>query len=115
MNPPKENVPPSRFSTEAILPTDKAQDLLRVLMEGVPDAIFMLDPKGNVGTWNSGAANMKQYAADEIVGRHFSVFYSPEQVAAGEPDRALEIASRQGVFQGKVGGYEKVRRSFGRV
>ena len=50
----------------------------------------MLDPKGNVGTWNSGAANMKQHAADEILGRHFSVFYSPEQVAAGEPERALE-------------------------
>src|SRR5260370_28309599 len=98
---------PSRLdgATEAQLPLptgiheDQARDLLRVLMDGVPDAIMMLDSHGNVTTWNTGATRMKQYAADEIVGRHFSVFYSPEQIASGAPERALEIAARVGTFE----------------
>jgi PAS domain S-box-containing protein len=72
---------------------------MRVLMDGVPDAVFMLDPRGNVMTWNAGAARMKQYSVDEIVGKHFSIFYPPEQIAAGAPDRALEAARLHGTFE----------------
>jgi PAS domain S-box-containing protein len=59
-------------------------------------AIFMLDPEGRVATWNEGAHRLKQYAEAEIVGRHFSVFYPPEAVAAGRPALLLGIAERAG-------------------
>ncbi|MBL8554265.1 MAG: PAS domain S-box protein [Phenylobacterium sp.] len=71
----------------------------RLLVEGVVDyAIFMLDPNGVVTNWNRGAERIKGYAADEIVGRHFSNFYTPEDRAAGVPARALETALRDGRF-----------------
>ena len=76
-----------------------APELLRVLMDGVPDAIIMLDAHGHVMTWNSGAAHMKQYAAEEIVGRHYSIFYPLDQIEAGAPQHALEMARRRGTFQ----------------
>lgn len=59
-------------------------------------AILMLDPSGVVITWNAGAHRIKGYAADEIVGRHFSAFYLPADVAAGLPERHLEVAARDG-------------------
>ncbi len=67
------------------------------MVESVRDyAIFMLDPSGVVTTWNRGAERLKQYHADEIIGRHFSEFYPPEDVAAGKPERELEIALAEG-------------------
>ena len=67
------------------------------LVAAVEDyAIFMLSPEGRVASWNSGAQRIKQYAADEILGRHFSVFYPPEEVIAGVCDRLLERAAREG-------------------
>jgi diguanylate cyclase (GGDEF)-like protein/PAS domain S-box-containing protein len=75
-------------------------DLLGLLVAGTTDyAIFMLDTGGNVATWNAGAQRFKGYHADEIVGRHFSVFYSPEDVAAGKPERELAIAAAEGHVQ----------------
>ena len=72
-------------------------DHLRLLVESQPDyAIFLLDPSGHVLTWNGGARRLKGYAADEIIGRHFSVFYPPEQVAEGVPERILEAARLTG-------------------
>ena len=59
-------------------------------------AIFMLSPEGKVESWNAGAARIKGYAADEIVGRHFSAFYSPEDAANGLPRRHLERAAADG-------------------
>jgi PAS domain S-box-containing protein len=71
----------------------------RLLVEGVTDyAIYMLDPEGRVATWNRGAARIKGYKAKEIVGKHFSVFYTLEDQAAGLPRRALEIARREKHF-----------------
>jgi PAS domain S-box-containing protein len=71
--------------------------LYRLLVESVQDyAIFALDRTGNVLTWSSGAARLKGYTRTEILGRHFSVFYPPEDVAAGKPARELEEASRVG-------------------
>lgn len=65
----------------------------RLLVEQIRDyAIFMLDPQGRIRTWNLGAERIKGYAAEEIIGQHFSRFYSAEDVAAGKPDRELQSA-----------------------
>jgi PAS domain S-box-containing protein len=71
----------------------------RLLVEGITDfAICMLDPEGRVTNWNKGAERIKGYKAKDIVGQHFSVFYTPEDRAAGLPQRALEIARKQKHF-----------------
>jgi PAS domain S-box-containing protein len=62
-------------------------------------AIFMLDPEGIVTTWNAGAQRLKGYAEHEIIGRHFSEFYTEEDRASGLPWRALDIAAREGRFE----------------
>jgi PAS domain S-box-containing protein len=69
----------------------------RLLVESVKDyAILMLAPDGIVVSWNGGAERVNGYAAEEILGRHFSVFYVPDDVASGKPDRLLEQAARAG-------------------
>jgi len=74
-----------------------AQDLLgKLVAESRDYAIFMLDVDGNVASRNTGAERCKGYRAEEIIGRHFSVFYPPEDVAAGKPPRELEIAAEDG-------------------
>ncbi|MFM0514103.1 PAS domain-containing sensor histidine kinase [Paraburkholderia sp. RL17-373-BIF-A] len=73
------------------------EDRYQLLIDAVQDyAIFMLDPAGRVASWNSGARKIKGYAADEIIGRHFSIFYTPEDVAADKPGRELVLATTQG-------------------
>src|SRR3954470_6932746 len=75
-------------------PTD-AQ--FRVLVESVTDyAIFLLDPGGRVMSWNAGAERIKGYAAAEILGQHFSLFYPAEDRAAHYPDELLRRAAREG-------------------
>jgi PAS domain S-box-containing protein len=59
-------------------------------------AIFMLSPEGRVASWNSGAQRIKGYATHEILGRHYSIFYPPEEVIGGMCDRQLAIAARDG-------------------
>jgi PAS domain S-box-containing protein len=72
----------------------------RLLVDSVTDhGLFMLDPGGQVQTWNPGAARMTGYAADEIVGRHFSVFFRDEQVRGGKCELALSVAERTGRFE----------------
>jgi PAS domain S-box-containing protein len=72
----------------------------RLLVEGVVDyAIFMLDPDGFVTNWNSGAERIKGYAASEIIGRHFSCFYTDEDRANRMPEKVLETALRAGRFE----------------
>src|SRR3954453_19073622 len=69
----------------------------RLLVDSVRDyAIFLLDPAGNVLSWNLGAERIKGYAADEIIGKHFSVFYRPEETAAGKPEAELRTALANG-------------------
>ena len=70
--------------------------LYRLLVESVNDATFILDPKGYVTTWNAAAERIKGYAAAEILGKHFSTFYPPEDVVAGKPERELDDAAREG-------------------
>jgi PAS domain S-box-containing protein len=74
--------------------------IYRLMVESVRDyAIFMLDPNGYIASWNRGAERIKGYSADEIIGRHFSVFYGPGDIAARKPERELEMATREGRFE----------------
>jgi PAS domain S-box-containing protein len=78
----------------------EAEERFRMLVQGVRDyAIYMLDPTGIVSNWNAGAQAIKGYSETEIVGRHFSSFYTEEDRAAGEPKRALETALREGKYE----------------
>ena len=73
---------------------------LQLLVAGIRDyAIYLLDPSGNVASWNAGAERFKGYAAEEIMGRHFSEFFTPEDRAAGLPQRAMQIAQAEGKFE----------------
>ena len=75
----------------------KSEEQFRLLVQGVTDyAIYMLDPEGRVDSWNLGAQRIKGYMPDEIIGKHFSQFYTPEDREAGEPQYALEMAAREG-------------------
>jgi hypothetical protein len=72
----------------------------RLVVESVRDyAIFILDPKGHVATWNPGAERIKGYRSSEITGKHFSVFYPPDVAATGKCEAELEIATREGRFE----------------
>lgn len=72
----------------------------RLLVEAVQDyAIFMLDPEGNVSSWNLGAERFKQYKAAEIIGKHFSCFYPEEDVKNGKPRWELVTAAKEGRFE----------------
>ena len=78
----------------------QAEDQFRLLVEAVEDyAIFMLDPRGYVSSWNVGAQRIKQFEAWEIIGRHFSCFYPEEDVRKGKPDWELGMAERHGRFE----------------
>jgi PAS domain S-box-containing protein len=75
-------------------------DTFRLLVDAVTDyAIYMLDPEGQVVSWSTGAQRIKGYAAEEIIGRHFSRFYTPEDVEADLPRQVLQIAARDGKFE----------------
>ncbi|HEU4722104.1 MAG TPA: PAS domain-containing sensor histidine kinase [Gemmatimonadaceae bacterium] len=75
----------------------QAVGLYQLLVESVSDyAIFALDPTGVILSWNSGAARIKGYAAEEVIGRHFSMFYPPDALAADKPGLELRIAARDG-------------------
>jgi len=75
----------------------QSEERFRMLVSGVKDyAIFMLDPKGRVASWNAGAEHFKGYQAHEIIGQHFSRFYTQEDIAQGKPGRELEIATTEG-------------------
>jgi PAS domain S-box-containing protein len=88
---------------EAQRATMESERRFRLLVEGVTDyAIYMLDPTGHVTNWNAGAARIKGYEASEIVGQHFSRFYTPEDVASGVPQKALETARRVGRFEAEA-------------
>jgi PAS domain S-box-containing protein len=76
------------------------QQQLRLLIDSVRDyAIFLLDAEGHVVTWNRGAQRIKGYKFDEIRGRHFSVFYPPEDIEKGKPDYELKVAAQEGRFE----------------
>ncbi len=82
------------------LPIADPTGLYKLLVESVRDyAIFALDSTGHIITWNAGAARFKGYEAQEILGKHFSVFYPAEDRKARKPEMELEIAAREGSFE----------------
>jgi rsbT co-antagonist protein RsbR len=77
-----------------------SESSFRLLVQSVKDyAIIMLDPDGNVASWNEGAQKFKGYQAEEIVGKNFSIFYTQEDIARGKPAQELKIAADQGRFE----------------
>src|SRR5699024_8705736 len=91
------DVSDARAAQEALAESERQ---FRMLVAGVTDyALFMLDPNGIVASWNSGAERLKGYAADEIIGRHVSAFYTPADRQAGLPLKALTTAAETGRFE----------------
>ncbi len=95
-----------RLDTEAVRHNHTVEQLHRaeesfdLFVESVRDcAMYVLDTAGTVTSWNAGAQFIKQYRTDEIVGRHFSCFYTADDQAAGKPADALATASRDGIYQ----------------
>jgi PAS domain S-box-containing protein len=85
---------------EALAALRASEESLRLLVESVTDyAIFLLDRKGHVATWNPGAQRMKGYTAQEIIGRHFRVFYPPEAQEVRHPEHELEVAIAEGRYE----------------
>jgi PAS domain S-box-containing protein len=77
-----------------------SEERFRLLVQGVTDyAIYMLDPEGRIANWNTGAQRFKGYTEDEVIGEHFSRFYTEEDRARGLPQRGLETAIREGRFE----------------
>jgi two-component system, LuxR family, sensor kinase FixL len=87
----------------AVQALNESERSFRLLVEGVVDyALFMLDPHGHVASWNSGAERIKGYRVDEIIGQHFSRFYTQEDQLDGQPARALQMAAEQGKFESEA-------------
>jgi PAS domain S-box-containing protein len=86
----------------------QSEEQFRLLVESVHDyAIYMLNTDGFVVTWNSGAQRIKGYRPEEIVGKHFSCFYRPEDIKAGKPSRSLRMAAAEGRYEEE---YLRVRK-----
>ncbi len=82
---------------KAEIALQQSEERFRLLVEGVKDyAIYALDTKGRVVSWNSGAERIKGYRREEIIGKYFSVFYPPQDIAAGKPEKDLQVAAAEG-------------------
>jgi PAS domain S-box-containing protein len=78
----------------------QSEERFRLIVNGVKDyAIFMLDSDGRIASWNTGAQAIKGYTATEIIGKHFSIFYTPEDIARGWPQHELAVARVEGRFE----------------
>jgi PAS domain S-box-containing protein len=78
----------------------ESEERFRLLVEGVKDyAIFMLDADGYITTWNLGAQRIKGYESEEIIGEHFSIFYTDEDVGRRHPEEELRIAAADGSYE----------------
>jgi PAS domain S-box-containing protein len=90
-------LPPESSPTEIPLASER---VFRTLVESVEDyAILLLTPTGYIASWNPGAERIKQYKPEEIIGSHFSRFYSDEDNAAGKPVYELKVAAEVGRFE----------------
>ncbi len=91
----------------------ESQERFRLLLDGVKDyAIYMLDPEGNVISWNAGATRIKGYLQEEILGKHFSCFYTPEARASGKPSEELRASLTNGRFEEQAWRVRKDGTSF---
>lgn len=87
-------------SSDRLSASQSDQGRYRLLVENITDyAIYMLETDGTIASWNAGAQRFKSYTGSEVIGRHFSLFYTEEDKAVGLPARALEIAEREGRFE----------------
>jgi len=92
-----QDVTGERAAEEALR---QSEQRFRLLVEAVNDyAIFMLDTRGYVVSWNAGAQRLKGYRTDEIIGRHFGIFYPPDKLAERHPEHELELALRDGRYE----------------
>ncbi len=92
----------------------RSEERFRLLVEGAKDyAIFLLDPQGHVVSWNPGAERIKGYAAQEIIGQHFSRFYPQEALDRGWPAHELKVAAAEGASRTRAGGSARTARCFG--
>jgi PAS domain S-box-containing protein len=90
-----------------------SEESFRLLVESVKDyAIIMLDPDGNIASWNAGAQRFKGYSSEEVLGKHFSCFYTPEDVQRGLPDQELKAAAKEGRFEDEGWRVRKDGRKF---
>jgi PAS domain S-box-containing protein len=79
---------------------EASQELLKILADNIKEySILTLDSNGRVTTWTPAAERLKGYPADEIIGKHFSIFYTKEDFESGKCERELEIATREGRFE----------------
>ena len=87
----------NRQVAETKLAFERSKRHFQILIEGVVDhAVFLLDRSGRVASWNSTAQQIIGYTSDEIIGKHFGVFYRPDERRSGEPNRVLELAVKNG-------------------
>src|SRR6476660_9543653 len=92
----------TRVSTaaNALSPDLQHERIFRIMVDSVRDyAIFLLTPEGVVASWNPGAERLKQYTAEEIIGRHFSTFYPEKDIVSGKPEFELKGAAQVGRFE----------------
>src|SRR5579863_8926019 len=83
-----------------LAPQIHSHDVFRLLVDSVTDyAIFILDPSGIVSTWNAGAERMKGYKASEIIGKHFSIFYTEPDLKIDKPGNELRVAAAVGRYE----------------
>jgi rsbT co-antagonist protein RsbR len=95
-----ETVPGEHRDGDPKLPPETSQNLLQILTDNIKEyAILTLDTNGRVTTWPPAAERLKGYRKDEIIGKHFSVFYTKEDFESGKCDQELDIATREGRFE----------------
>lgn len=88
------------LTREAQANPEQHDDIFRLLVESVRDyAIFLLDPSGHIQTWNEGARRIKLYEKNEIVGKHFSIFYPAQEIRRGKPEYELKVAADEGRWE----------------
>ena len=76
------------------------QENYHLLIESITDyAIYMLDVSGRIATWNVGAERSKGYTEAEIIGKHFFIFFTPEDIEKGKPEKELELATSKGRYE----------------
>src|SRR5258708_13126617 len=92
---------------------EQNEERFRMLVEDMQDyALYMVDPSGTVATWNAGAARIKGYKAEEILGEHFSRFYEAIDIELGRPGRTLKMAATSGRFEDEAWRTPKTGSSF---
>jgi osomolarity two-component system sensor histidine kinase TcsA len=100
--------PATPDADELVKPGFSTDEAFRILVQAVKDyAIFLLDTKGHIATWNTGAELLKGYKRDDIIGKHFSVFYGKEDLDIKKPEMELEICMREGRVEDEGWRYRK--------